>query len=94
VAARENQPPDAEHAGRRAAEVYGAAETLREMLGAPLLRLYHDHRQRGVAAARARLDPVSFDAAWAAGRTLTLEQAVAYVLEVILAEIKRVHSVA
>jgi hypothetical protein len=43
---------------------------------------------------RAHHDQVSFDAAWAAGRTLTLEQAVAYVLEVILAEIKRVHSVA
>jgi hypothetical protein len=53
VAAREYQPPDAEHAGRRAAEVFGVVETLREMLGAPLLRLYHDHRQRGVVAARA-----------------------------------------
>jgi tetratricopeptide (TPR) repeat protein len=94
VAAREYHPPDAEHAGRRAVQLFGAVEMLREMLGAPLLRLYHDHRQRGVAAARAHLDQVSFDEAWAAGRTLTLEQAVAYVLEVVPAEIKGVHSVA
>jgi hypothetical protein len=94
VAAREYQPPDAEHAGRRAAEVFGAVERLREMLGAPLLRLYHDQRERGVAAARAHIDQVSFDAAWAAGRTLTLEQAVAYVLEVVPSEIKAAHSVA
>ena len=35
---------------------------------------------RGVAEARAKLDAAAFAADWAAGRAMTLEQAVAYAL--------------
>jgi len=36
--------------------------------------------ERNVAAARAMLDPQEFDAAWAEGRAMTPEQAIAYAL--------------
>jgi hypothetical protein len=37
--------------------------------------------ERGVAAARALLDQATFAAAWAAGRAMTLEQAIAEALD-------------
>jgi hypothetical protein len=37
--------------------------------------------ERAVAIVRAQLDEATFAAAWAAGRTMTLEQAIAYALE-------------
>jgi tetratricopeptide (TPR) repeat protein len=80
AAARGAGRGDAEGAGRRAARLFGAAEAQREKLGAAILPLWHDHYQRGVAAARALLDEATFAAAWAAGRALTLEQAIAYAL--------------
>jgi hypothetical protein len=54
----------------------GAAETLRETLGTPPLSFQRAPYERGVAAARAQLDPAAFAAAWAAGRALTPEQAI------------------
>jgi len=59
----------------RAARLYGAAEALREMIGAPLPvneREEHAHR---VERVRAALDAAAFDAAWAEGRTMTITQA-------------------
>ena len=61
----------------QAARLFGAAEALRETLAAPRLTRYRDHYQRGVAAARTQFDGATFAAAWAAGRALTLEQAIA-----------------
>jgi predicted ATPase/class 3 adenylate cyclase len=69
----------AEH--RRAARIYGAAEALRETIGAPVnvsLRPDYDYR---VADTRRALGATVFAAAWAEGRAMTLEQAVAYALE-------------
>jgi hypothetical protein len=40
-----------------------------------------DHYERSVGAARGRLDAVTFAAAWAEGRAMTLEQAIQYALE-------------
>jgi predicted ATPase/class 3 adenylate cyclase/Tfp pilus assembly protein PilF len=61
----------------RAARIWGAAERLREELGAPLPpseRLRHD---RQVAAARGAIgDDAGFGLAWQEGRALTLEQAI------------------
>ena len=37
---------------------------------------HRNHYQRTLAAVRAVLDPAAFEAAWAAGRALTLEQAI------------------
>jgi len=55
-------------------------EAERETLGAPTLSIYQAHYKRGVAAARALLDGATFAAAWAEGRAMPLEQAIAYAL--------------
>jgi DNA-binding SARP family transcriptional activator len=65
----------------RAVRLLGAAEALREAIGAALRPLYRDGYERTVAMARAGLDAPAFAAAWAAGRAMTLDQAVAYALE-------------
>jgi hypothetical protein len=65
----------------RAARLWGAAEALREAIGAPLppnLTPYHDGL---VAAIRAGADEEAWAAAWAAGRALPLEEAIAAALE-------------
>jgi tetratricopeptide (TPR) repeat protein len=80
AAALGRQRADSEPAGRRAARLFGAAEALRETLGAPTLPIYQAQYQRGVAATRALLDDATFEAAWAEGRTMTFEQAVAEAL--------------
>jgi predicted ATPase/Tfp pilus assembly protein PilF len=60
----------------RAARLFGAAEGLRATLGAPLWPVYRASYDRDVAATRAQLGELAFGAAWAAGRALTLEQAI------------------
>src|SRR5262249_52408681 len=65
----------------RAARLWGAAERLRQTLGcrpAPAARATYE---RAMAIARAQLGEDAFAAAWAAGRAMTLEQAIAYALE-------------
>ncbi|HEU5103349.1 MAG TPA: tetratricopeptide repeat protein, partial [Roseiflexaceae bacterium] len=64
-----------------AARLFGAAEALREAIDAPLPPVEHADYERDVAAARSQLDEAAFATAWAAGRALTLEQAIAYALE-------------
>jgi DNA-binding CsgD family transcriptional regulator len=67
---------------RRAALLFGAAEALREAVGAFVLPLYRAEYDRGVAAARAGLTEATFNAAWREGRAMTPEQAVEYVLSI------------
>jgi hypothetical protein len=65
----------------RAARLLGAADRLRVAIGAPLPpgeRADYDHT---VDAARTQMAPDAFAASWAAGRAMTLEQAIAYALE-------------
>ena len=64
----------------RAARLFGAAEALRESLGIPILPIYLPEHQREVAAVRTALGETAFEKEWAAGRALTLEQAVALAL--------------
>jgi predicted ATPase/DNA-binding SARP family transcriptional activator len=73
----------AESAGQpqRAAQLFGAAASLRDSLGAPVPPAERADYDRRVAATRAALGEQSFAAAWAAGRALTLEQAIAQALE-------------
>jgi non-specific serine/threonine protein kinase len=68
VAAQTGQPVPA-------ARLYGAAERLREAIGAPLPPGDRGTYDRGVAAARAGLNEVAFASVWAAGRAVSLEQA-------------------
>jgi non-specific serine/threonine protein kinase len=63
-----------------AARLFGAAEAQREIVGEryePVDQASHNHR---VAAVRVVLGDAPFAAAWAAGRAMTLDQAVEYAL--------------
>jgi non-specific serine/threonine protein kinase len=64
-------------AGRseRAARLCGAAEALRETIGAPVPRFRGQH-ERAMGLARAALGEQAFAAAWAAGRQLSPQDAV------------------
>ncbi len=70
VAVRQGQPA-------LAAQMWGAAEALRQHIGAPLPPVYRADYERSVAAARTQLGEKAFVAAWAEGRTMTPEQALA-----------------
>jgi hypothetical protein len=58
-----------------AAQLWGAAQTLRETSGAPLPPVERVPYQRALEALRTRLGEQAFATAWAQGRTLSLEQA-------------------
>jgi non-specific serine/threonine protein kinase len=69
----------------RAARLLGAAEALREVIGAPLPPVDRPGHEAIVAAARAALGAAAFAAAWAAGRALTIDQAVGEALDEVSA---------
>jgi tetratricopeptide (TPR) repeat protein len=73
VAGAQGQP-------ERAARLLGIADALRDSADMLLQPAYRAAYERDVAAARAQLDEATFAAAWAAGRALTLEQAIALAL--------------
>jgi predicted ATPase/DNA-binding CsgD family transcriptional regulator len=60
-----------------AARLWGAAEALRETIGAPIPPVYHADYEHAVTAARTQLGEKPFATAWAEGRTMTPEQALA-----------------
>jgi predicted ATPase/DNA-binding CsgD family transcriptional regulator len=62
---------------RWAAQLWGAAEALRESQGLPIPPFIRSAYERSVAAARAQLGEKAFAAAWEEGRTMTAEQALA-----------------
>jgi non-specific serine/threonine protein kinase len=67
----------------QAARLFGATEALWERIGLhPLHPLERDRFARAVAPARDRLDAAPFAAAWAAGRALPLQEAIAEALAV------------
>jgi DNA-binding CsgD family transcriptional regulator/tetratricopeptide (TPR) repeat protein len=57
-----------------AARLWGAAEALRDGMGTPIPPIYRADYERSVTAARVQLGEQAFAAAWAQGRTMTLEQ--------------------
>ncbi|MGH3087503.1 MAG: helix-turn-helix transcriptional regulator [Rubrobacteraceae bacterium] len=61
----------------RAARLFGAAETLREEISGPRPAAHRADYERRLADARSRLDEETFEAAWAEGKTMTPEQALA-----------------
>ena len=65
----------------RAAHLWGAVEALRRDQWQARYAASRATYERAVAAARAQVGADAFAAAWAAGRTMTLEQALAYALE-------------
>jgi predicted ATPase/DNA-binding CsgD family transcriptional regulator len=64
----------------RAVRLWGAAEALREAIGAPPPQ-NHARTQQSSAVARAALGEETFATAWASGRALTLAEAVAEALQ-------------
>ncbi len=66
---------------RQAAEILAAAAARRAIMGAALPPVGRAALDRAAAGARAALGDASFAAAWAAGETLSLEQAIAYAYE-------------
>jgi predicted ATPase/DNA-binding SARP family transcriptional activator/DNA-binding CsgD family transcriptional regulator len=73
--------------GTRAARLYGAAEALRLAIGATLSPADRAELERQLATARATLDAVSWEAAWADGRAMTPEQAAEYALSEVRASL-------
>jgi predicted ATPase/DNA-binding CsgD family transcriptional regulator len=73
----------AEHRPERAARLFGAAEQLRETARIGLTVAYPDQMEYDhyKASVRSQLTKEDFAAAWAEGRTMTLEQAIKYALE-------------
>jgi non-specific serine/threonine protein kinase len=72
----------AQHQPARAARLFGAAEALREAMGAPLPPFRQGDHDRCVAAARAQISATAFDAAWSCGRARPLEEMIAEALTV------------
>ena len=68
-------------ASRRAARLFGAAEALRALYGQVFSSSERRLHDRHVAAGRRLLGEPMWLAAWAEGRDMTLEQAVAYALK-------------
>jgi predicted ATPase/DNA-binding CsgD family transcriptional regulator len=66
---------------QRAAQWLGLAETTLERMGALFQPTEQPYLTNIIEDVRARLDAAAFEAAWAEGRSMTLEQAVADVLE-------------
>ena len=77
VAAQGRGPTDA----FRAARIFGAAEALRTSIAAPLPPVNRPAYECAVATARGQLDAGTWAAAWAEGRAMTLEEAIAYALD-------------
>jgi DNA-binding NarL/FixJ family response regulator len=57
--------------------LWGAAEALREAIGAPIPPVYRGAYERAVRAARAQCGEKAFAAAWTQGRTMPLEHILA-----------------
>ncbi len=66
----------------RAARLFGAAEAVRDALGAPQGPVDRQDHDRTVAGVRAALGADALATAWVAGRALPLEQAVAEALAI------------
>jgi tetratricopeptide (TPR) repeat protein len=72
---------DAAGQTERAARLLGAAQALRDALGAPVAPAVESGHQDDVAAVRTALGKEAFAAAWAEGQSMALEQAVQYALQ-------------
>ena len=64
----------------RAIRLFASAATLRQAMGTPLPPRRRAEHERNLALLRAGLTGETFEAAWSAGRTMALSQAVTYAL--------------
>jgi predicted ATPase/class 3 adenylate cyclase/DNA-binding CsgD family transcriptional regulator len=63
---------------RDAARLFGAAESIRQRMGAVRFKIYDADHHASVAALRDAMGESDFDAAWAEGVALSTEEAIAY----------------
>ena len=73
----------AHHRGERerAARLYGAAERLRERINIPMTELERAEYDLAIARLRLETDEALFTSSWAAGRALSMDQAIRLALE-------------
>ncbi|HYI16983.1 MAG TPA: LuxR C-terminal-related transcriptional regulator [Thermomicrobiales bacterium] len=71
-----------EHQPERAARLYGAAHRLRVTTGFPIAFYQKASLEREVAIARASLGDLAFDEGWRQGTAMSIDEAVAFALEV------------
>jgi len=67
----------AQGALRHAAHLWGAAQVLREAIGAPIYPVYRSSYEQAIAQTRATLGEQPFRTAWAEGRSMTPDQVLA-----------------
>ncbi|HEX8990426.1 MAG TPA: adenylate/guanylate cyclase domain-containing protein [Anaerolineales bacterium] len=65
----------------RAARLYGAAERLRERINIPMTELERAEYDLAIARLRSETDEAVFTSSWAAGRALSIDQAIRLALE-------------
>jgi tetratricopeptide (TPR) repeat protein len=65
----------------RAARLFGAAEMLRDATQSPLSPVERGAHENSVATVRAQLGQIVFENAWAAGRSMNLEQAIEFAMK-------------
>jgi tetratricopeptide (TPR) repeat protein len=70
----------AQRAWEHAARLWGAAEALREAIGAPLPPVSRQAYERETSAVRNAMTAEAFEAAWTQGREMSREEAVAFAL--------------
>jgi len=68
---------------QRAARLFGMSAMLRETINAPVPPYARPYHERMLMSAQSQVDQDSWAAAWAEGRTMTLEQIIAYALEAV-----------
>jgi hypothetical protein len=59
----------------------GVAEALRQTIGAPLIQAEREELDQDIIATRSQLGEEAFQSAWAQGRAMTLEQAIAFAMD-------------
>lgn len=63
-----------------AAQLFGAAEGLREIIGSPQSPAERPRYQKYLSIARAKLDETAWEAIWTEGRAMSMEEAISYAL--------------
>ena len=65
----------------RTANLLGAAEALRQAIDSSMTGMERDEYEREVSALRAQLDVSTFTKAWAQGRAMTMDEAIALAID-------------
>jgi len=64
----------------KAARLLGAADALRQQVGASMLYIERAEYDRHLEQIRQSLDPAALESEWAAGRSMSMDEAIAFAL--------------